>query len=147
MSSPASAHKRSLSHSEEYVGAADKMSLHSVPILYTNMVPEGEDIVSNPSQVKMSWKISLKRSPSKLSKHRGTKGKQTENLANGSIRGDRSKPRRSGSRTSQCSVRSDQGPVFEMVTTLSHATITDAGGAFGIGAIMAAPKGKIKDKL
>ena len=147
VSSPASARKRSLSHSEEHVGAADETSLRSVPVLYTNMVPEGEDVVSNPSQVEVSRKVSLKRSPSKLVKRRGTKGKQTENLANGSIRGDRSEPRRSGSRTSQRSVRSNRGPVFEMVTAPPHATITDAGGAFGTGAVMAAPEGEIEDEL
>lgn len=145
VSSPASGRKRSLSRSEDHGGATDETSLRSVPVLYTNMIPEGEDVVvSSPSQVDVSRKINVKRSPSKLVKRRGTKGKQTENLANG---GDGVEARRSASRTSQRSFRSGPGLVFDMVTAPPNATIPDAGGAFGAGAAMAAPEGEVEEEL
>ena len=150
VSSPASAHKRSLSRSEdhgEHGGATDDTSIRSVPVLYTNMIPEGDDVVSSPSQADVSRKVSVKRSPSKLVKRRGTKGKQTEYLANGGIRGDGFETRRSASRTSQRSFRSGRGPVFDMVTAPPNATITDVGGAFGSGAVMAAPENEIEDEV
>jgi len=147
VSSPASTRKRSLSRSEEHGGTNDDASLRSVPVLYTNMVPEGEDMVSNPSQVDVSRKVSLKRSPSKLVKRRSTKGKQPEGPASGSVRGNGVETKRSASRSSQRSFRSIRGPVFEMVTAPPNATINDAGGAFGTGAVMAAPENEVEDEL
>ena len=146
VSSPASARKRSLSYSEDHGGVTDEASLRSVPVLYThtNVIPGSGDIVSSPSQVDVSRKVSMKRSPSKLVKRRSTKSKQTENLANGSVRGE---TRRSASRTSQRSFRSSRGPVFDMVTAPPTATISDAGGAFGTGAVMAAPGQDVEDEL
>jgi len=146
VSSPSSGRKRSLSRSEDHGGVTDETSLRSVPVLYTNMVPEGEDVVSNPSQPDVSRRVSVKRSPSKLVKRRGTKGKQTENLANGGTRGDGSDPKRSASRNSQRSFRSSRGPVFDMVTGPPNATTSDVGGAFGTGAIMTAPE-ELEDEL
>lgn len=148
VSSPASARKRSLSRSEDHGGATDETSLRSVPVVYTNMSPEGEDLTSaNPSQVDVSPKVSVKRSPSKLVKRRSTKGKQTESLPNGSRKGDGIESKRSPSRASQRSFRSNRGPVFDMVTAPPTATISDAGGAFGTGAVMAAPENEIEDEL
>lgn len=148
VSSPASARKRSLSRSEDHGGATDETSIRSIPVLYTNMVPGSGDLASDPSQPDVSRKVSLmKRSPSKLVKRRGTKGKQTENLANGSTRGDGSETKRSASRTSQRSFRSSRGPVFDMVTVPPRATISDAGGAFATGAVMAAPEGEVQEEL
>lgn len=147
VSSPASARKRSLSRSEEHGGATDETSLRSVPVLYTNMVPEGEGLANNLSQPEVPRMVSVKRSPSKLVKRRNTKGKQIENLANGSIKGDGSEARRSASRTSQRSFRSNRGPVFDMVTAPPNATTSDAGGAFGTGAVMAAPENEVDDEL
>ena len=147
VSSPASAHKRSLSRSEDHGGATDEASLRSVPVLYTNMIPEGNGVVSSPSQPDVSRKVSVKRSPSKLVKRRGTKGKQTENLANSSMKGDGCEGRRSASQTSQRSFRSGRGLVFDMVTAPPNAALTDAGGAFGAGAVMAAPEGEVEDEL
>jgi hypothetical protein len=143
VSSPASARKRSLSRSEEH----DETSLRSIPVQYTNMVPEGEDLVNGHPQAGTSRKVSVKRSPSKLVKRRGTKGKQTENLANGSIKGDGTETRRSASRTSQRSFRSSRGPVFDIVTAPPNATLGDVGGAFGSGAVMAAPEHEVDDEL
>ena len=147
ISSPTSTRKRSLSRSEDHGGATDETSLRSVPVLYTNMVPEGEDAAGNLSQPDVSQKVSVKRSPSKLVKRRNTRGKQTENLANGSARGDGPEARRSASRASQRSFRSSRGPVFDMVTAPPHATITDAGGAFSTGAVMSAPENDVEDEL
>ena len=154
LSTPASVHKRSPSRSDERGGGGggtDETSIRSVPVVYTNMVPEGEDPpVGNHSQVDVSRKVSMKRSPSKLVKRRGTgKGKQTENLAtNGSVRGNNgTETRRSASRTSQRSFRSGRGPVFEMVTAPPNASMADVGGAFGTGAVMAAPEHEIEDEL
>ena len=147
VSSPASTRKRSLSRSEDHGGVTDETSLRSVPVLYTNMVPESEDLVSDPSQPDVSRKVNMKRSPSKLVKRRGTKGKRTENLANGSVKGDRNGTRRSPSRTSQRSFRSGRGPVFDMVTAPPNAHISDAGGAFGTGAVMAASENEVEDEL
>jgi len=143
VSSPASARKRSLSRSEEHGGGTDETSLRSVPVLYTNMIPEGEDPASSSSPAELPRKVSVKRSPSKLVKRRSTKGKRTENLANGSTRGNV----RSTSRSSQRSFRSSRGPVFDMVTVPPNASIGDAGGAFGTGAVMAAPEHDIEDEL
>jgi hypothetical protein len=111
------------------------------------MIPEGEDVVSSPSQADVSWKAGVKRSPSKLVKRRGTKGKQTENLANGSTKGNGSETRRSASRTSQRSFRSGRGPVFDMVTAPPNATIADAGGRVWGWCVMAAPEGEVEDEL
>ena len=147
VSSPASAHKRSLSRSEDHGGATDETSIRSVPVLYTNMIPEGDGAASSPSQADVSQKVTVKRSPSKLVKRRGTKGKRTENLANGGSKGDAFESRRSGSRTSQRSFRSGRGPVFDMVTAPPNAAVTDAGGAFGAGAVMAAPEGEVEEEL
>ncbi|KAF9647861.1 hypothetical protein BDM02DRAFT_3116328 [Thelephora ganbajun] len=147
VSSPASTRKRSLSRSEEHGGATDETSLRSIPVLYTNMIPEGEDLAGSPSQADASRKVSMKRGPSKLVKRRGTKSKQTENFVNDSIRGDGSETKRSASRTSQRSFRSSRGPVFDMVTAPPNATISDAGGAFGTGAAMAAPENEVEDEL
>ena len=152
VSSPTSVRKRSLSHSEERGEGTDEASLRSVPVLYANVIHEGEDsMVSNPSQADVSRKVSVKRSPSKLVKRRSTrsttKGKQTENLASGSMRGNGIETRRSPSRTSQRSFRSSRGPVFDMVTAPPNATIGDAGGAFGTGAVMAAPEHEVEDEL
>jgi hypothetical protein len=148
VSSPASARKRSLSRSEDHGGGTDETSLRSVPVLYTNMIPEGEGHPANgTSQVDASRKGSVKRSPSKLIKRRGTKSKQTENLAIGSVKGDGAETRRSASRTSQRSFRTTRGPVFEMVTAPPNATISDAGGAFGTGAVMTAPENELEDEL
>ena len=143
VSSPASARKRSLSRSEDHGGGTDETSLRSVPVVYTNMVPEGEDPASSSSPAEVTRKVSVKRSPSKLVKRRSTKGKRTENLASGSTRGNV----RSASRSSQRSFRSSRGPVFDMVTGPPNASIGDAGGAFGTGAVMAAPEHDIEDEL
>jgi len=147
VSSPASTRKRSLSRSEEHGGATDETSIRSIPVLYTNMVPEGEDMVSNPSQPNVSRKVGVKRTPSKLLKRRGTKGKRTENLANGSVKGYGAHTKRSASQTSQRSFRSSRGPVFDMVTVPPNATVSDAGGAFGTGAVMAASENEVEDEL
>ena len=149
VSSPASARKRSLSYSEEHGGETDEASLRSVPVLYThtNMIHGNGDLVSSPSQADVSRKVSVKRSPSKLVKRRSTKSKRTESLANGSVRGGGNETRRSASRTSQRSFRSSRGPVFDMVTAPPNATISDAGGAFGTGAVMAAPGQEVDDEL
>lgn len=147
ISSPTSARRRSLSRSEGHGDATDEASLRSVPVLYTNMVPEGEDVTSNFSQPDVSRKVSLKRGSSKLVRRRNTRGKQTENLANGNARGDGYEARRSASGASQRSFRSSRGPVFDMVTAPPHATITDAGGAFSTGAVMAAPENEVGDEL
>ena len=146
VSSPSSARKRSLSRSEDQHGgggATDEASLRSVPVLYTNMVPEGEldGVSANPSQTDVSRRVRVKRSPSKLVKRRGTKSKQTEYLANGG------ESRRSASRTSQRSFRSSRGPVFDMVTAPPNATLNDVGGAFRTGAAMAAPESEVEDEL
>ena len=147
VSSPSSTRNRSLSQSEDrHGGATDETSIRSVPVLYTNMVPEGEGGGVNLSQTDVSRKVSVKRSPSKLVKRRSTKGKQTEYLANGSIRGG-NENRRSASRTSQRSFRSSRGPVFDMVTAPPNATLNDVGGAFGAGAAMAAPENEVEDEL
>ena len=145
VSSPASARKRSLSRSEDHHGGGtDETSLRSVPVVYTNTVPEVEDPAgSSPSPAEATRKVSVKRSPSKLVKRRSTKGKRTENLASGSTRGNV----RSASRSSQRSFRSSRGPVFDMVTVPPNASIGDAGGAFGTGAVMAAPENDIEDEL
>ena len=143
VSSPASARKRSLSRSEDHGGGTDETSIRSVPVLYTNMIPEGEDQGSSPSPAEAARKVSVKRSPSKLVKRRSTKGKRTENLASGSTRGGV----RSTSRSSQHSFRSSRGPVFDMVTVPPNASIGDVGGAFGTGAVMAAPENDIEDEL
>ena len=143
VSSPASGRKRSFSHSEDHGGATDDTSIRSVPVLYTNMVPEGEGLTSNHSQQDVSRKVSVKRSPSKLVKRRGTKGKQTETL----VYGGGSDAKRSASRNSQRSFRSGRGPVFDMVTAPPNAAISDTGGAFGTGAVMAAPENEIEDEL
>jgi hypothetical protein len=150
-SSPSSPRKRSLSQSEDHHGggATDETSLRSVPVLYTNVGPEGEHPMGNLSHTDVSRKASVKRSPSKLVKRRGTKSKQTEHLSNGSVRGEGSTNRRSTSRASQRSstFRSSRGPVFDMITAPPNATISDAGGAFGTGAVMAAPENEIEDGL
>lgn len=139
--SPSSSHKRSLSRSDDrHGGATDEKSLRSLPIVYQNTIPEGEDFVSNRSQTGVSQKVSIKRSPSKLVKRRSTKGKQAEHLVNGGSR-------RSVSRTSQRSFRSSRGPVFDMVTAPPNATLSDAGGAFGTGAVMAAPENEVEEEL
>ena len=143
VSSPASARKRSLSRSEDHGGGTDETSIRSVPVVYTNMVAEGEDPASSSSPGEVGRKVSVKRSPSKLVKRRSTKGKRTENLASGSTRGNV----RSASRSSQRSFRSSRGPVFDMVTVPPNASIKDAGGAFGTGAVMAAPENDIEDEL
>jgi len=144
VSSPGStARRRSLSRSEEHGGNTDDASLRSLPVVHTNAVHEGGEVGSNnPSQVDVSRKVSLGRTPSKLVKRRSTKGKQTEYLVNGS-----GTTRRSASRTSQRSFRSNRGPVFDMVTAPPNATISNAGGAFGGGAVMAAPENEIEDEL
>ncbi|KAF9790803.1 hypothetical protein BJ322DRAFT_1104453 [Thelephora terrestris] len=147
-SSPPSAHNRPSSRSEDHHGGAtDDASLRSVPVLYTNMVPDGEGGGANFSQSDVSRKVSVKRTPSKLVKRRSTKGKQTEYLVNGSIRGAVSENRRSASRTSQRSFRSSRGPVFDMITAPPNATLNDAGGAFGTGAVMAAAESEVEDEL
>lgn len=143
--SPSSSHKRSLSRSEDHHGGVtDERSLRSVPVVYTNLVPEREELLNNRSQTDVSRKVSVKRSPSKLVKRRSTKGKQTEYLVNGhSLKGEG----RSVSRNSQRSFRSSRGPVFDMVTVPPNATVSDAGGAFGTGAVMAAPETEVEDEL
>lgn len=157
--SPAPAHdgsppvffnKRSLSRSEDHNGGAtDERSLRSVPVVYNeNTIPEREDLVSKYSQSDVSRRVTMKRSPSKLVKRRSTKGKQTEYLANGhSLKGEAGASRRSVSRTSQRSFRSSRGPVFDMVTVPQNTTANDAGGAFGTGAVMAAPENEVEDEL
>lgn len=148
VSSPSSPPRRSLSRSEDHGDVTDGTSLRSVPVVYTNMVPDGGDLASNLSQTDVSRKASVKRSPSKLVKRRSTKGKQTENLSNGhNGRGEGSGSRRSASRASQRSFRSSRGPVFDMITAPPNATIYDAGGAFSTGAVMAAPENEIEDEL
>lgn len=148
-SRPSSSHNRSLSRSEDHHGGAtDERSLRSVPVVYTNTIPQGEEAVSNRSQTDVSRKVSVKRTPSKLVKRRSTKGKQAEYLVGGhNLKGEGSASRRSVSRTSQRSFRSSRGPVFDMVTIPQNATLDDAGGAFGAGAVMAAPEHEVEDQL
>lgn len=147
-SPPSSFRKRSSSRSDDHNGGLnDERSLRSVPVVYTNTIPEGEELVSNRSLTDVSRKASVKRSPSKLVKRRSVKGK-TEYLANGhSLRGEGSVNRRPTSRTSQRSFRSSRGPVFDMVTAPPNATLDDAGGAFATGAVMAAPENEVESEL
>ena len=148
VTSAVSTRQRSSSHSEENHGTAtDDMSLHCVPVVYANPSPEGEDVTSNRSQTDVSRKVSAKRTPSKLVKRRSTKGKQTEYLANGNVRGGGNASRRSTSQASQRSFRSSRGPIFDMVTVPPNATIENAGGAFGSGAVMAAPESEVEDEF
>lgn len=148
VSDPPSVRKRSLSRSEDHGGGTDETSIRSIPVQYTNGVPGGGNpVFANPSQTDLSRKVSVKRTPSKLVKRRSTKGKQTENLASGSTKGNGGETKRSASRSSQRSFRSSRGPVFDMVTVPPNASIGDAGGAFGTGAVMAARESEVEDEL
>ena len=144
-----SSRNRSLSRSEDHHGGAtEERSLRSIPVMYNNAVPTGEDGISHYSQTDVSRKASVKKSPAKLIKRRNTKDKQTEYLVNGhSLKGEGSGSRRSFSRASQRSFRSSRGPVFDMVTAPPNATLDDAGGAFGTGAVMAAPENEVEEEL
>lgn len=149
LSPHSSSHRRSLSRSEDpYGDATDGRSLRSVPVVYADTVPGGESWENNRSLPNISQKVTVKRTPSKLVKRRSSKNKRTEYLVNGhSVKGEGSVGRRSVSRNSQRSFRSSRGPVFEMVTAPPNATVNDAGGAFGAGAVMAAPENEVEEEL